>query len=69
MSLVVCWVAFPLLLAALALGCGLGLERLAGVPLPGALLVPAGIAAIVVVAGLLTAIATTARAEIGRAHV
>jgi hypothetical protein len=45
------WLVFPLMLAVLALGCGLLLERVAGVRLPGVLLLPAGLATIVV-AGL-----------------
>jgi hypothetical protein len=44
------WVLFPGLLALLALGCGLLLERAAGAALPPAALVPAGIAAIIVIA-------------------
>jgi hypothetical protein len=44
------WVLFPGLLALLALGCGLLLERASGAALPSAALVPAGIAAIVVLA-------------------
>src|SRR3954452_1177927 len=48
-----CWVAFPLVLAALCIGCGLLVERAAG-PLPGALLAPVGLAALIVVASLAT---------------
>ena len=62
MSLLVCWVAFPLLLGALALGWGLAVERASGAALPRALLVPVGLAAIVVGAGLLTASDATAEA-------
>ena len=39
--MLISWVLFPLLLALVSLGCGLLLERVAGVRLPGAL-VPAG---------------------------
>src|SRR5256885_3098377 len=49
------WVAFPLLAAVAALGWGLLAERATGRRLPGALLAPVGLAAIVVVSQLLTA--------------
>jgi hypothetical protein len=49
MSLIAAWVLFPALLALVALGNALVLERLAGVRLPGALLVPVGLAVVVVV--------------------
>ncbi len=42
------WLLFPLVLSALALGCGLLLERAAGTTLPRPLLVPAGLAVIIV---------------------
>ncbi len=44
------WLLFPLLLAALALGCGLLLERAAGTRLPRPLLVPAGLAVVIAAA-------------------
>lgn len=44
------WLLLPVLLAALSLGCGLLIERLTGARLPGVLLVPVGLATIVVVA-------------------
>jgi hypothetical protein len=50
MSLFVAWAVFPALLALLALGCGLLLERAAGITLPRSLLVPAGMATIIVLA-------------------
>jgi hypothetical protein len=53
-TLVVCWLLFPLALAVLALGAGLLLEAVAGTRLPGALVPPVGLAVIVVVAGLAT---------------
>jgi hypothetical protein len=56
----VSWLLFPLLMAALCLGCGLLLEVLVGWRLPGALLAPAGFAVLVVVAGLLTSRGETA---------
>ena len=42
MSLVVAWLAFPLLLCLLSLGCGLVVERLTAMRLPGMLLLPLG---------------------------
>ncbi len=60
MTLLSAWVFFPLLLAVLCLGCGLLLEALVGRRLPGALLAPAGFAAIVVVAGIFTSRGETA---------
>ena len=60
MSLVVAWLVFPLLLAAIALGGGLALEALAGTRLPVGLLLPAGLAAVVVVMCLATLTDATA---------
>lgn len=60
MSMFVSWFLFPVLLAALSLGCGLLLEATLGRRLPGSLLVPAGFALIVVLAGVLTARGETA---------
>ena len=54
MSLIVCWLVFPAVMLALTLGCGLLVERLGGVPLPGVLLPPVGLAAVVAIAGLFT---------------
>lgn len=54
MSLLVCWLVFPAVLALLSLGCGLALETVARVNLPGALLIPAGLAVIVVIAQFAT---------------
>ncbi|MDX6427302.1 MAG: hypothetical protein QOD52_2707, partial [Gaiellaceae bacterium] len=48
MSLLIGWLAFPLVLAVLSLGCGLLLEAISGVRLPGALVIPAGLASILV---------------------
>ena len=50
MTLFGAWVLFPGLLALLALGCGLLLERAAGAALPGGALLPAGMATIIVLA-------------------
>jgi hypothetical protein len=56
----VAWVAFPLLLCGLSLGCGLLLEHTAGRRLPGALVLPAGFAVVIVASSLTTMSATTA---------
>ncbi len=61
MSLLVAWLVFPLLMAALAYGCGLLVQRIAGVPLPGALLPPVGLATIVVAGQLATTFEATAK--------
>lgn len=53
-TLLVPWLAFPLLLGALSLGSGLLLERAAGLRLPGTLLLPSGLAVFVVLALLAT---------------
>ena len=62
MSLILSWVLFPLVLALVAAGWGALVERAAGVRLGGALLIPVGLAAVIVVAGLLTAFEPTAKA-------
>jgi hypothetical protein len=49
-TLLVPWVAFPLLFVALSWGCGLLLERVAGLKLPGALVVPCGFGVVALVA-------------------
>lgn len=61
MSLAVAWLLFPLVLGLLALGCGLLVERAAGLQLQRELLLPCGFAAIVVVSLFTTASSTTAR--------
>jgi hypothetical protein len=60
-SLLIPWLVFPLVLGLLSLGCGLLLERVAGIRLPRALLLPVGYALIVVVGVLVTTNDTTAR--------
>ena len=50
MTLLVCWVIFPLALAGLSLGCGLAVARLSKTRVPATLIVPLGFAAIVVLA-------------------
>jgi hypothetical protein len=52
--MIVSWILFPLVLAALCLGCGLLLEACLGRPIAGPLLAPAGFAAVVVIAGVFT---------------
>lgn len=60
MTVIAAWVLLPLVLALLALGCGLLLEALAGSRMPGGLLLPAGLAVMTVVAGFTTALDATA---------
>jgi hypothetical protein len=64
MSLILAWVAFPLLLAALGAGWGALVQRAADIPVGGALLIPIGLAAMIVVAGFLTNFEPTARAAV-----
>jgi hypothetical protein len=59
-SLVVAWVLFPLLLGVLAYGCGLLVQRIAVVPIPGALIPPLGLATIIVAAQAATTFDATA---------
>lgn len=61
MTLFLSWIAFPLVAAALALGCGLLVELLSGRRLPGVLLIPLGLALVIVVADLTTATHATAQ--------
>jgi hypothetical protein len=60
MSLAVAWLLFPLVLGLLSLGCGLLLERAAGLKLQRELLLPLGFAAIVVVSLFTTTNSKTA---------
>lgn len=60
MDLIVSWVAFPVLLLGLCLGCGLLVAALARVAIPGALLPACGLAAIVIAGGGLTLADATA---------
>lgn len=62
MTLVVSWLVFPLVLAVLCLGCGLLLEAAAGMQLPRPLVLPAGLALLVVLAQITTWSSATARA-------
>ena len=61
MTLFVPWLVFPLVLGVLCLGTGLLVDRLAGTRLPSGLLLPAGLAAIVVVASLTVSMPATAK--------
>src|SRR5215210_467659 len=61
MTLLVCWLVFPLLLAVLCLGCGLAVVRLSGTRRQAALLLPVGFAALVVIGLFATLTAATAR--------
>jgi hypothetical protein len=54
LSIFLCWVLFPLLFCALALGSGLLVERVAGAPIRGVLLLPVGFASIVVASQVTT---------------
>lgn len=60
-GLLIAWVLFPLVLGTVSLGCGLLVEAASGIRLRGALLLPIGFAAIVVIAQLVTLSASTAR--------
>lgn len=61
MSLFVPWLGLPLALGLLSLGCALALERVSRVRVPGALLLPLGLATVIVVAVAATATSATAR--------
>ena len=50
MTLLIAWLVFPIVLGVLCLGCGLLLDRASGGCIPGALVMPAGFASIIVVA-------------------
>ena len=58
--MLISWVLFPLLLAALCLGCGLLLEACVGRRFPGLLLAPVGFVVLVALAGILTSRGETA---------
>jgi hypothetical protein len=61
MTLFTCWIVFPLVLALLSLGCGLGVVRLARTPIPEPLLLPLGFATIVVLSSFATLQSSLAR--------
>ena len=54
MSLVIAWLLFPAVLGLICAGHGLLVDRLAGGRLPGVLVVPVGLAALIVVSQLTT---------------
>lgn len=58
------WVAFPLVLALVGAGWGLLCGDLFGAPIDGALVIPLGVAAVIVVAGLLTLSSAVAPATV-----
>ena len=60
MNLLVPWLLFPAVLGLLSLGCGLLVEQVSGVNLPGALRLPAGLAALIVLGLFSTMGSTTA---------
>ena len=60
MTMLVAWIVFPLVLCVLALGCGLLMETVAGFELTTGLLLPVGLAVMIVVASLATMTAATA---------
>jgi hypothetical protein len=64
MSMFLAWVIFPLVVAATGAGWGVLVEKLAGRPYHGALLIPLGLAAVTVVAGTITVPSATAPAAI-----
>src|SRR5271165_2282595 len=64
LSMIVSWVLFPLVLAAIGAGWGAAVERASGARVNDALLMPLGLAAALVVAGTLTAFTATAPAAV-----
>ena len=60
MTLLLPWIAFPLALGAVALGCALVLERAAGRRVPGPLLLPVGLVVMTVVTSFTTSSGRTA---------
>src|SRR3954464_276843 len=58
--MILSWIVFPLILAVLGLGCGMLLERTTGWLLPGPLVIPMGVAVMIVAAGFTTATDATA---------
>jgi len=62
MSLLLAWIAYPLMLAAVCGGIGLLIERVTGGRAPGSLIVPLGLAGLIVVATLTTSVSAIAPA-------
>jgi hypothetical protein len=61
LTLIICWLVFPTVMALMSLGCGLLVERAARTKLPVELLLPTGFAAIVTVTLFATLSSATAR--------
>ena len=64
MSMFVAWVVFPLVLALLCAGTGMLVDLLSGRRLPGALVLPTGLAGMIVIGEFTTATAATAKLTI-----
>ncbi len=64
LSLILSWVLFPLVLAGVGAGWGVLVERASGSQVAGALAIPLGLAAAIVLSSLLTAWSVSARAAI-----
>ena len=64
MQLAISWLVFPLVLGVLSLGCGLLVEYLSGLRLTGALVLPVGLATMIVAAQLATLSSSTARSTV-----
>ena len=64
MSLILAWGLFPLVLGAIGLGWGTLVERASSIELDGALLIPLGLAAALVLAGTITAFSAIAPATV-----
>lgn len=64
MTLAVAWIVLPLVLALLSLGCGLLLETVSGMRLPGALLLPGGFIVVSLAAYFAHMTDTTARLQV-----
>ncbi len=64
MSLILAWGLFPLVLGAIGLGWGALVERASSTELDGALLIPLGLAAALVLAGTITAFSAIAPATV-----
>src|SRR4051812_2299652 len=56
------WVLFPVVAVVVCVGCGLLVDRIAGRPLPGALIAPVGMALVVVLSAFITWPSATATA-------
>ena len=54
MTLLACWVLFPVVLGTVALGCGLLVESATGTRIQGMLLAPVGLALVILIASIAT---------------